>query len=183
MMKPVGKPDAGNRHVRFDERGRETERCRMAQATALFLDSTKGEELSDGCGEKRAIHVANRCSNELRFGSALRHSRHDQRASQSTISRLENAPSKTEAGRLTASLLNQRRSGLHPSIRCPSSARPDSSAAWLAREKPFYWPLPPFGPSAARRRLLCPRLTPAPRSDRLAATSVSLPGHGAGLPR
>ena len=39
-MKPVGKPDAGNRHVRFDERGRETERCRMAQATALFLDST-----------------------------------------------------------------------------------------------------------------------------------------------
>jgi hypothetical protein len=40
-MKPVGKPDAGNRHVRFDERGRETERCRMAQATALFLDSTQ----------------------------------------------------------------------------------------------------------------------------------------------
>ena len=26
-MKPVGKPDAGNPHVRFDERGRETERC------------------------------------------------------------------------------------------------------------------------------------------------------------
>ena len=25
-MKPVGKPDAGNRHVRFDERGRETGR-------------------------------------------------------------------------------------------------------------------------------------------------------------
>ena len=24
-MKPVGKPDAGNSHVRFDERGRETE--------------------------------------------------------------------------------------------------------------------------------------------------------------
>src|SRR4051795_2283444 len=24
-MKPVGKPDAGNPHVRFDERGRETE--------------------------------------------------------------------------------------------------------------------------------------------------------------
>jgi hypothetical protein len=31
-MKPVGKPDAGDRHVRFDERGEETERCRMAQA-------------------------------------------------------------------------------------------------------------------------------------------------------
>src|SRR5580765_6341056 len=39
-MKPVGKPDAGNPHVRFDERGRETECCRMAQATAPVLDST-----------------------------------------------------------------------------------------------------------------------------------------------
>jgi hypothetical protein len=39
-VKSVGKPDAGNPHVRFDERGRETERCRMAQATAPFLDST-----------------------------------------------------------------------------------------------------------------------------------------------
>ena len=39
-MKPVGKPDAGNPHVRFDERGRETGRCRTAQATAPFLDST-----------------------------------------------------------------------------------------------------------------------------------------------
>ena len=29
-----------NPHVRFDERGRETERCRMAQATAPVLDST-----------------------------------------------------------------------------------------------------------------------------------------------
>jgi hypothetical protein len=28
--KPVGEPDAGDRHVRFDERGWETERCRMA---------------------------------------------------------------------------------------------------------------------------------------------------------
>src|SRR5438045_2098084 len=33
-MKSVGKPDAGNRHVRFDERGEETERCRTAQVTA-----------------------------------------------------------------------------------------------------------------------------------------------------
>jgi hypothetical protein len=40
-VKPVGKPDAGNRHVRFDERGWETERCRMAQATAPILDSTR----------------------------------------------------------------------------------------------------------------------------------------------
>jgi hypothetical protein len=42
-MKPVGKPDAGIRHVRFDERGGETGRCRMAQATAPLLDSTKSE--------------------------------------------------------------------------------------------------------------------------------------------
>ena len=41
-VKPVGKPDAGNPHVRFDERGRETGRCRMAQATAPVLDSTGG---------------------------------------------------------------------------------------------------------------------------------------------
>jgi hypothetical protein len=34
-MKPVGEPDAGNPHVRFDERGWETERCRMAQAMRL----------------------------------------------------------------------------------------------------------------------------------------------------
>jgi hypothetical protein len=40
-MKPVGKPDAGNRHVRFDERGEETGRCRMAQVTAPLLDSTR----------------------------------------------------------------------------------------------------------------------------------------------
>src|SRR6266852_2469252 len=39
-VKPVGEPDAGNRHVRFDERGWETERRRMAQATAPVLDST-----------------------------------------------------------------------------------------------------------------------------------------------
>ena len=39
-VKPVGEPDAGNRHVRFDERGEETERYRTAQATAPLLDST-----------------------------------------------------------------------------------------------------------------------------------------------
>jgi hypothetical protein len=42
--KPVGEPDAGNPHVRFDERGWETERCRMAQATAPILDSTKAAQ-------------------------------------------------------------------------------------------------------------------------------------------
>jgi hypothetical protein len=41
-VKPVGKPDAGKPHVRFDERGGETERGpSMADATAPFLDSTE----------------------------------------------------------------------------------------------------------------------------------------------
>ena len=39
-MKPVGKPDAGNPHVRFDERGGETGRADTAADTAPFLDST-----------------------------------------------------------------------------------------------------------------------------------------------
>jgi hypothetical protein len=39
-MKPVGKPDAGNRHVRFDERGRETGRA-SASVLAPVLDCTK----------------------------------------------------------------------------------------------------------------------------------------------
>ena len=39
-MNPVGEPDAGNPHVRFDERGGETERLAMPQATAPLLDST-----------------------------------------------------------------------------------------------------------------------------------------------
>src|SRR5262249_23235070 len=37
------------------------------------------EKLRDGCGKKRAIHVANRCPNKLHRVSALRHSRHDRR--------------------------------------------------------------------------------------------------------
>jgi hypothetical protein len=48
MVKLVGKSDAGNPHVRFDERGRETGRCRMAQATAPFLDSTEGTDFGIG---------------------------------------------------------------------------------------------------------------------------------------
>jgi ABC transporter substrate binding protein len=37
----VGKPDAGDQHVRFDERGRETERALPSPATASVLDSTQ----------------------------------------------------------------------------------------------------------------------------------------------
>ncbi len=46
-MKPVGKPDAGNPHVRFDEWGRETGRLAKPQATAPFLDSTVIPYLED----------------------------------------------------------------------------------------------------------------------------------------
>src|SRR6266699_1871895 len=61
-MKLVGKPDAGNRHVRFDERGQETECRHTAQATAPVLDSTwpggraslaRLVELFDECRERR----------------------------------------------------------------------------------------------------------------------------------
>ena len=41
VVKPIGKPNAGNRHVRFDERGWETERWPSAQATAPILNSTR----------------------------------------------------------------------------------------------------------------------------------------------
>ncbi len=40
IVKPVGEPDAGNPHVRFDERGEETGR-RFASAPAPLLDSTQ----------------------------------------------------------------------------------------------------------------------------------------------
>ena len=39
-VKPVGEPDAGDRHVRFDERGWETERWPLAPSYLAILDST-----------------------------------------------------------------------------------------------------------------------------------------------
>ena len=59
-VKPVGEPDALIGHVRFDERGWETERCRMAKATAPILDSTlcdmpTGSELSTYRGRPEVI--------------------------------------------------------------------------------------------------------------------------------
>ena len=42
-MKPVGKPDAGNPHVRFDERGTET--GHYATAPVLDILQIKGKKL------------------------------------------------------------------------------------------------------------------------------------------
>src|SRR5262249_43425630 len=73
--KPVGEPDAGDRHVRFDERGWETERCQMAQATAPILDSTFSErsDLSPQSRSKRTLirspsPIAIFMSKSARFG-------------------------------------------------------------------------------------------------------------------
>ena len=44
-----------NPHVRFDERGRETERCRMAQATAPVLDSTMDRRAS--CSARQILQL------------------------------------------------------------------------------------------------------------------------------
>src|SRR5450432_220712 len=54
VTKPVGKPDAGNPHVRFDERGGETERT---FATAPLLDSTEKYSSRDKNGPGRGDSI------------------------------------------------------------------------------------------------------------------------------
>jgi hypothetical protein len=51
----------------------------MVETSILARIMRDGEELRDGCGKNRAIHVANGCSSELQCASALRHSRHEPR--------------------------------------------------------------------------------------------------------
>src|SRR4030043_73603 len=53
-MKPVGKPDAGNPHVRFDERGWETGR-RFPSALASILDSTQASAAAADTGMPTAL--------------------------------------------------------------------------------------------------------------------------------
>jgi hypothetical protein len=78
-VKPVGEPDALIGHVRFDERGWETERCRMAQATAPILDSTlasirthalNGRFSNRPFGVKR-FQTIHRCSVDVAHGLVL----------------------------------------------------------------------------------------------------------------
>jgi hypothetical protein len=69
-VKPVGKPDAGNPHVRFDERGRETGRLAQPQATAPFLDLAfalrySGRKRVNDAGEMMASIVAKRLVEHL----------------------------------------------------------------------------------------------------------------------
>src|SRR5262245_48476011 len=49
VVKPIGKPSAGNRHAGFDERGWETGAGLRPQATAPILDSTE-------CDHRRAAN-------------------------------------------------------------------------------------------------------------------------------
>ena len=61
---------------RTHSRGRGRVNCWSFQTSRIMHD---GEKLRDGCGGKRAIHVANRYPNKLHRVSALRHNRHDRR--------------------------------------------------------------------------------------------------------
>src|SRR5262249_45513865 len=87
-VKPVGEPDAGDRHVRFDERGWETACCRMAQATAPILDSTFS-----------AIHC---CSLHGRFSGAIRRWKKGQGADGRAFPRLLRAHSERPSHRRAA---------------------------------------------------------------------------------
>ncbi len=68
-MKPVGKPDGGNPHVRFDERGRETEPLAQPQATAPFLDFTS--DASPTRAQRRTRGGGWRCASARSSGAAF----------------------------------------------------------------------------------------------------------------
>ena len=66
--------------------------------------------------------------------------------------------------------------GLHPLAPVPQGQLDLSFLPHGPREIAALLAIPPFGPSADRSRLLCPLLTSAPRSGRLAARSVPIAG-------
>jgi len=59
-VKPVGKPDAGNPHVRFDERGRETGLCHRARPRLYRSKGRKRHAMvdTDGRALKLQAHAA-----------------------------------------------------------------------------------------------------------------------------
>ena len=60
-VKPVGKPDAGNPHVRFDERGRETGQLLPRPSSTLQIKGRKRHAMvdMDGRALKLQAHAAN----------------------------------------------------------------------------------------------------------------------------
>ncbi|MFC2253599.1 hypothetical protein ACETRX_28485 [Labrys portucalensis] len=56
-MKPVGKPDAGNPHVRFDERGRETGLRHRARPRLYKISGRKRHILTDTDGRLLCVRV------------------------------------------------------------------------------------------------------------------------------
>ncbi len=56
-VKPVGKPDAGNPHVRFDERGRETGQLLPRPSSTLQVLGRKRHALVDTDGRALKLHV------------------------------------------------------------------------------------------------------------------------------
>jgi hypothetical protein len=70
VMKPVGKPDARNGPVRFDERGGETGQ-RYALAPAPLLDSTVVKLLASFCPIRLAERPSGGCGNVYVAASLL----------------------------------------------------------------------------------------------------------------
>jgi hypothetical protein len=77
-MKPVGEPDAGNPHVRFDERGEETEwrsrRHRASPRLYPLLDALRGPPEGrgfTGCGKTRLCRHSQRSLGVRQLAAAL----------------------------------------------------------------------------------------------------------------
>jgi methyl-accepting chemotaxis protein len=76
-MKPVGKPDAGNPHVRFDERGRETEAaCRHRARPRLYRNVQEAshgtqEVSSNICSVLRAANDSGAAATQVLGAAAL----------------------------------------------------------------------------------------------------------------
>jgi hypothetical protein len=74
-MKPVGKPDAGNPHVRFDERGRETEH-RYRARPRLYYWRVGWVDWGDPVGPNGEFSERGR---NIRFSGHAFHRRHQGR--------------------------------------------------------------------------------------------------------